>query len=507
MKVVFYPQSAIAKTSMAILPDEAQTMAKEGHEVVVLYCNGFLNMCSSNPKGNCGLCKVCQMWTHKAFSYLDKNIRRVPLTDFEAPSSKGEWFYTTSEELKKIKYNDANIGMAALSTYINFTRNQNPKITETSKVYFDNMLEQGKKLADAFLRINKELSPDQYYLFNVRRIDNKPAYETLKGLKKDIKILEVFPGSQEGVLYKELYDNTIPHDIGYREKRMQEIWEKSPLSNREKKEIGMSFFEKRRGGQFSGDKIYVKDQVAGMLPGNWNKEKDNIVIFNSSEDEFVALGGRFDELKMFDSQLVGIKTILDHYKDSLDKHFYIRIHPNLKNIPYKYHTDLYLFDKRYNNITIIPPESSISSYALMDAADKVIVFGSTIGVEAAYWKKPAILLAGSYYYDLDFMYIPKDEKELYNLIDAKNLEPKFNENVYKYGFYVADFEGRMYGGGVSNYLDLRKIEINVLGNRSIGVAYQKLLGSSKLFLFYISVLRVIFSKFSKDKFTLPLEEA
>lgn len=507
MKVVFYPQSAIAKTSMAIMPDEAQTMVKEGHEVIVLYCNGFLNMCSSNPKGNCGLCKVCKMWTRKAFSYLDKSVKIIPLTDFDEPLTKSEWLYSSSDELKKIKFNDANIGMAALSTYINFTRNQNPKITEESKVYFDNMLEQGKKLTDVFARIDKEIAPDQYYLFNVRRIDNKPAYETLKGLQKDIKIIEVFPGPKEGILYKELYDNTIPHDIRYREKRMLEMWDKSPLSDQEKIEIGKSFFEKRRGGQFSGDKIYVKNQVTGMLPENWNKEKDNIVIFNSSEDEFVALGGRFDELKMFDSQLVGIKAILDHYKGTLDKHFYIRIHPNLKNIPYKYHTDLYLLDKKYENVTIIPPESSISSYALMDAANKIIVFGSTIGVEAAYWKKPAILLAGSYYYDLDFMYIPQNEKEMYNLLDKKELEPKFNDNVYKYGFYIADFEGRKYGNGMYNYLDLRRIEINIFGNRSIGIAYQKLFGSSKLFLFYISVLRVIFSKFSRDKFTLPLLEA
>lgn len=66
------------------------------------------------------------------------------------------------------------------------------------------------------------------------------------------------------------------------------------------------------------------------MPSDINDHKENIVIFNSSEDEFSAIGGKFESIKLFNSQIEGIKAIVDHYSGDSSKHFYLRIHPNLK---------------------------------------------------------------------------------------------------------------------------------------------------------------------------------
>ena len=57
-------------------------------------------------------------------------------------------------------------------------------------------------------------------------------------------------------------------------------------------------------------------------------------------------------------------------------------------MPYKYHTDLLKLGEKYPNMTVIPGGSSLSTYALIDRADVVVVWGSTTGAEAVYHGKP-----------------------------------------------------------------------------------------------------------------------
>ena len=92
----------------------------------------------------------------------------------------------------------------------------------------------------------------------------------------------------------------------------------------------------------------------------------------------------FDDGAFFPSQIEGIKSIVEHYKHDKTKHFTLRVHPNLKKVSYKYHLDLY--NLNYSNLTVVRSNSPISTYALMDAASKIIVFGSTTGIESVYWK-------------------------------------------------------------------------------------------------------------------------
>lgn len=87
----------------------------------------------------------------------------------------------------------------------------------------------------------------------------------------------------------------------------------------------------------------------------------------------------------------------------------MRVHPNLKNVHYQYHLLLYDLSLKYPNITVIGADSDISTYDIMDNAEKVIVFGSTMGLESSYWGKPVILLSGSFYYYMNVCYIPKSK--------------------------------------------------------------------------------------------------
>jgi hypothetical protein len=166
-----------------------------------------------------------------------------------------------------------------------------------------------------------------------------------------------------------------------------------------------------------------------------DKNKINIVIYNSSEDEFAAIG---DEWKnpIFVDQHDEIASIVHSMRGNKRVHIYLRVHPNLKNVKYKQ------LDKIYSlhapNFTIIPPESPISSYALLEKASKVVTFGSTVGVEATYCGIPSILAGQSYYRNLDCTYNPNSHEELIEMLLA-DLPPKEKEGALKYGYFFNTF--------------------------------------------------------------------
>jgi hypothetical protein len=252
------------------------------------------------------------------------------------------------------------------------------------------------------------------------------------------------------------------------------------------------FYERRRAGKTAGDVVYTKLQKKGALPVNWDEGKENIVIFNSSEDEFCAVSKQFDSYLLFESQYEALKTIFEHYKDDESKHFYVRVHPNLKNVPFKSH--LALYELKYDNVTFIRPESSISSYDLLDHSSKVIIFNSTMGAEAAYWRKPVIALAYFYYSAIDAVYTPNNVSELWTLIDTPNLKDKYNHDVLLFGYFL-------YRKNYPEikYVDYRVNDFSFFGRRVFGASTLKILNSYKI----MPIIELLSRKFS---FLLPFKQ-
>ena len=152
----------------------------------------------------------------------------------------------------------------------------------------------------------------------------------------------------------------------------------------------------------------------------------------------------------------------------------MRIHPNLAQVEFAYHTALYDLPKLYKNLTVIAATAPCSTYDLLDAAEKVIVFGSTMGVEAAYWGKPTILLAGAFYHELDVCYAPKTPEEIYPLIECKDLPPKARDGAIKYGYYILNHSLLAIP---KKYIDYALYKT---GRKSYASGYARFLGSLRL---------------------------
>lgn len=131
------------------------------------------------------------------------------------------------------------------------------------------------------------------------------------------------------------------------------------------------------------------------LPGT----KKIIGFFTSSQDEFLHLGPEW-QVHSWDSQKEAFHTLLTHF-EARGYQCVLRIHPNLST---KKH-DSYINElrnirdlkKSHPSLVVIWHDDATSSYDILDRCDGVVVWDSTIGLEASARGIPTWTCAVTYY--------------------------------------------------------------------------------------------------------------
>lgn len=474
---------------------------KAGNDVTFLQCDNSLELCQHNRFGNPLMCAHCSRSMKGVLDRMGipKIAHVLMLKDIITEEDKNEATgfqpeYNTVAELKGVKYHNASVGYGAFSSYVTFSRNVMPDFTPEFKKYINFLIRKEVMTYHALERLHEKESFDKIVLHNARFAQFKPFYEF--AVNHSLEYVCTEHNRVGGKLLKNNFINDIPHSIFALTENVKTNWEKGDPATRES--IGRSFYEKRRNGIVAGDVVYTKAQRKGELPEDWDENKENIAIFNSSEDEFCAVSKDYDSYLLFPYQYDALKAIFEHYKNDSNKHFYLRIHPNLNSVPFKSH--LALYELKYDNVTIIPGNSSISSYSLMDSCLKVIIFNSTMGPESSYWGKPVIALTRFMYTLLDFVYTPSSKEELWKLIDSKDLPCKMNENVIKYGYYLLHPNLPM----IDN-VPYKHVTFKIMGHSHEDYTIMTMLESHKLHSIYEYVANKfnLFSKFKKLPCTEP----
>ena len=475
MKILVYVPSALYDPHFGMQLEEAECLYREGNEVFLAYCDGIQKYCFKNPQGDRQLCKFCRFcakrWIKKN---LSPGIKVIPVKE-KSPMPEMKWDYQSVRDIKNIVWKDALIGYGVMSSFTTATRDPEPdfSLPEVRK-YFDFALNHAVALTDCLCELLEEVKPDVISIFNGRFIEHRPLYDIAVKRNIPLRVNESIGGLRtNSEPLRVIYYDHLPHSIPYNTELIQKVWEMSDEPEAEKERKGRDFFERRRNGVPAGDRVYIGNQQKGLLPDDWDESKRNIVIFNSSEDEFAAVGKDFEDYAVFESQLAGIHHILTKFSSD-EYHFYLRIHPNLAKVKFAYHTALYDLPGQYKNLTVIAATAPCSTYDLLDAAEKVIVFGSTMGVESAYWGKPTILLAGAFYHELDVCYAPSTPEEIYPLIECRDLPPKSREGAIKYGYYILN---RTLLAIPKKYID---DALYKTGRKSYACGYAEFLGSRKL---------------------------
>ena len=497
MKYLFYFYSDFNPVFLGVLLDEAIEYAKkQENEVLFACCGGTCELCHFNRNGSKPLCKFCSYTMRKVLNYY--RIKSVSLANFVGNKDVVTPEYNTAKELRALQYRKVNIGLGVMSSYISLWRNMNPKLTGESRRFFDAHLKQNMQLVNALYGIIEGFRPDIVYSFNGRYEEVRPVYDICRCLSIKFYLGEAFLDGGK-TWRKVFFEDHLPHDIKYWCKRRDYSWEHYNLTEEEKVKLGKSFYENRRNGIYAGDKIYTKNMVKGKIP-DLDETKINIGIINSSEDEYAAVGEDWDRLKFFPTQYDGIIYMLEHAAPNV--HYYLRIHPNLAKIPYRFHTDLLKLGEKYDSITVIPGDSEISTYDLMDHMNKIVGFGSTMGIESVYWGKPVINLGPALYSYDDICYEPKDLADLDRLLIA-DLKPKYNETVLKYGVYSMNQDPVI----INTYnIDFQLRWHNFLGMKYYSTPYISFAVNSSFTGFWIALGRFLLGQKIFCQYEIPKEE-
>lgn len=434
VNVLFFEPFAIFSPHFETCLEIIQEHGDQGASITYIGCDASVPICYANPEHHLSLCLRCISRRNQGLKRLNvsKPIHYISLDDLPYPIfenlEKDEWRFGSIDELSKYKIDQYDIGLAVLSSLISINRTPAPDLT----LLKDQMIKLLRASFRTYHAIKKYLSENRVnkvFIFNGRFCFLRGVFRICQHYNIDCYIHERGANIHKFALFK----NVLPHNIDYMVKAIRESWDHAQVEK--KVPIAEKYYHARASGKQQSWFSFVANQEKGCLPRCWDPMKMNLAIFNSSEDEFAAIG---DEWKnpLYSSQLDGIRRIVSDLSKHEGVHVYMRMHPNLSGVNNNSVNALHNITS--DNFTLIPPESKVSTYELIRCVNKVITFGSSVGIEATFWGKPSILAGNCFYRSLGSVYIPESHEDLIKMSLA-DLQPKDRTGALMYGYYLQTF--------------------------------------------------------------------
>jgi hypothetical protein len=413
----------------------ALKLRAEGHEVVFTWLGNDLPWSDWHLPRIARLLGCSLSRREWAFEQVLKreDIRIEPKLALDPEKTKMalEWagqFDGDLEALKRYSFANANLGMGAASSLISFYGNS----------FYDprgNMKEVRQCLATAALVFERarysiaQVRPDEVVTFNGRFVAARPIVTAAE--MAGLRVLRHERGST--FARYELFTDAI-HNYAYIRQRIRELWERAEPGARER--VGHEFFRRRRGGDGIGWYSYTADQDRGRIPPK-APGKRRVVFFHSSDDEYACATDVFD-WGAWPDQLLALRTLAEVCAKEKNIELVLRIHPHLAK---KSVTEQQRWlNLKGRDIHVIAPDEKIDSYALLDSADIVVSYGSTIGMEAAYWGKPSVLMGPGAYVGSPAVSEPKTIEELARLLKPGHVFTPIDQALcLPYGHYYLTY--------------------------------------------------------------------
>jgi len=428
----------------------------------------FIDTCNSTPHLETSFELAKEHLTngdHVQYIFLG---HKLPFEDFLQPKTRYRWFESSPEQfgatlmrhrnfkydhgegltvlptqeipefedltgLKQFTYDNYKAGLACTSSLISRLKTSSPDIAEYKSLIKD-ILVSGISVYEYACSILSRTRPDLVYIFNGRFANSRAVLDAAKKCGVRYLIHERGADMSKYMLYEHS-----PHDAQRIQRSMKKAWLAEPNEGR-KRSIAETFFQATRNGSDLAWKSYIKQQVKGFLPANILRVPNLFTYFSTSDDEFAAIEDGLD-WGTWTCQSYAVARLIDVFRSLPHLTLVIRLHPHLQD---KHPDELKGWRQKNlpSNVQLIYPNDPVDSYALVDKSKAVIATGSTIGIEAVFWKTPTICIGPSFYDSLDAVYCPKDQDELRALLIGNGLSAD-PETALPYGYYMATF-GRPY---------------------------------------------------------------
>jgi hypothetical protein len=344
------------------------------------------------------------------------------------------------KQLKTIRVDTKRIGMAIANTFVWVTRDEYAEPAMHPELI--------NQLFDVYLKsysITKCLLAKKNYnyllLFNGRFCSACASSDAAHDLGINVLYHE------RGALpdrYSLL--SFMPHDRIKVQRQILSYWNYANLLNCDQEQIAENFFIRKREGDGLSWHSFTSSQKhsrAASLIGKIKMKGDCEIIatyFASSDDEFIALDDETFPEGPFGSQLESLSLFQRLALKSVG-HLIIRLHPNMRNNKGPY-MDVWKQQLSLPNpkVTFLEPDSDVSSYELLDLSDIVIVYNSTIGIEAVAAGKPVIQLGYSFYDEIGAsLFRPSDIHELKSAVSSALSMSVNPSSALPYGYWGLTF--------------------------------------------------------------------
>ena len=433
MKILVYAAYAINTPHFETELEILQRRLDKDDDVYVIGCNANLLCCDVNWEHEPFVCLKCIGRRNEGLKLLSKPVTILPhylltLND-KAELQAFECSLDDLEDLKKVMLDNFDVGYGVMSSLVSMTRDPHADV----RGYRQSIQRLFLSSIAVYRSIQNYLDMyafDRVYVYNGRYAPVRAVIRACQGKKVDCYTHE--KGSS--LTCYGLWQNTTIHDLENTACLIVEEWEMA-ADNRDREDLAKQFYLDRVQGISRTWIAFTKNQQKDLLPADWDERKKNIAIFVSSEDEFVAIGDQWKH-PLYSSQHEGIIALLESTGGHQDIHFYLRVHPNLQGVDNRQTRDLLSINSA--NVTIIPADSRVSTYALLRNSAQVVSFGSTVGIEAVFWGVPSILLGQCFYRFLGATYNPESHEEAVEMI-LSNLKPKGKLPALMYGYYFHTF--------------------------------------------------------------------
>ena len=427
MKKVFFHNGAptpILETELELIKQSVEN----GDEVHFVKCISEIETCFFNRNHLKNLCNICQLKVDKGIELLNLN-KKIKIHNLKIKKKFYFPNFRNLEKLKKYKINDFEIGYGVTSSLLSHELDHRPDLSKLNRD-INNKLSSSYKIYIFFEKLIKKINPKEIYIFNGRISETWPILCLSKKHNIIFYTYEVAAKDQYRVIKNStphLIQTTVKPPPNYLKSRIKQKIKiaNSYIFNKDK------FFKKIKMQNFN---LTQKKKEIPLI----NKNLRNISIFPSRLDEFESIKGLKNKIYKPDDT-AGLRKILNSFKNKKEFFFFVRLHPNMRQLKINSSQmkDLFKLNKEFHNLKMIWPESEIDSYELIKNTEKVITFGSTITLEACFMKKPVISLNNNLFTQLNCAYTPKKHSNLIKLIEKKSLKPKnWKNSLFFFDYYT-----------------------------------------------------------------------
>ena len=417
--------------------DIAQQHLDAGDQVEFFNCAGQLANCDFNPDREPERCQQCVGRRNMGLELLTSDSTQPQHAQFasiEDQTDRRETLRTKFDSVDQLidyRIEDFDIGYAVLSSVVSICRDPEPDLEQHQELverFATTAWQAYWQTLDFLSQQQSQNRPiDRVYIYNGRFSAMRAIFRACQKVQVDCFLHE---RGCDGEHY-ELLKNHLPHDLVMIEKAIRDGWE-AAASNPQRQRIASDWFHDRVNRVEKVWHSFVKDQQPGRLPSDFDSDRKNISIFCSSDDEFVAIGKAWQN-DIYPNQVVAIDAIArDLGERQPETQIYLRVHPNLKDVDNQRLGDMLSLD--YPNLTVIAPDATIDTYALVRASDTVVSFGSSVGSEAIFWGRPSVLLGPCFYQNLGGVYRSHSHGQTIDLL-CQTLEPQDKTGALMYGYW------------------------------------------------------------------------